>query len=207
MAPETDGSQREEGNEHECAAMVKRIAEMSARPRARLTGVIYLLFFLTAISAEFFLPGRNVVVYRDAANLISIVCYIAVTLLFYDMFRPVNRSLSLVAALFSLLGCAVLLLNLFDPSANSISSNLFFGPYCLLVGYLIFRSTFLPQILGVLMALAGLGWLIFLLPPLVNHMSSYIEGLGIVAEGSLMLWLLIVGVDVHKWEEKAQRMH
>jgi hypothetical protein len=55
-----------------------------------------------------------------------------------------------------------------------ISSLVFFGPYCLLIGYLIFRSTFLPRILGVLMALAGLGWLIFL-SPLAIYLSTYLK--------------------------------
>ena len=52
----------------------------------------------------------------------------------------------------------------------------FFGVYCLLIGYLIFRSTFLPRILGVLMAFAGLGWLTFLSPPLANYLSSLHSG-------------------------------
>ena len=40
-----------------------------------------------------------------------------------------------------------------------------FGFFCLLIGYLIFKSDFLPRILGVLIALAGLGWLTFLSQP------------------------------------------
>ena len=42
-----------------------------------------------------------------ATDLIATACYIAVTALFYDLFKPVNRSLSLLAAFFSLVGCAI----------------------------------------------------------------------------------------------------
>ena len=118
------------------------------------------------------------------------------------MFKPVNRGLSLLAALFSLAGCVVMTLGLFHPLLP-ISPLLFFGPYCLLIGYLIFRSTFLPRVLGVLMALAGLGWLAFLFPTLPHYLSLYIEGLGILAEASLMLWLIVMGVNVQQWKEQA----
>jgi hypothetical protein len=63
----------------------------------------------------------------------------------------------------------------------------FFGFYCLLIGYLIFRSKFLPRVLGLLMAFAGLGWLTFLWPPLANYLSPYILVRGIVGEGALTL--------------------
>jgi hypothetical protein len=59
--------------------------------------------FLTAILAEF-LVGRKLVAYGNATNLIATAFYVVLTLLFYGMFKPVNRSLSLLAALFSLGG-------------------------------------------------------------------------------------------------------
>jgi Domain of unknown function (DUF4386) len=182
--------------------MMERIALASPDPRARITGVVYLLYFLTAILGQF-LASRKLGVYGDAVNLISDAFYIVVTLLFYEMFKPVNRGASLVAALFSLVGCAIMVLDLFHLAPSHLSPLLFFGPYCLLLGYLIFRSTFLPRILGVLMALAGLGWLAFLSPPLAKYLSIYIEILGILAEGLLMLWLLVKGVNVQRWKEQA----
>jgi hypothetical protein len=182
--------------------MMERIREASPRFKARITGVVYLLYFLTAVLAQI-LVGRNLVAYGNATNLIATGCYVILTLLFYAMFKPVNRSLSLIAVLFSLAGCVVMTLGLFPLVSLPISPLLFFGPYCLLIGYLIFRSTFLPRILGVLMALAGLGWLAFLSPHLAHSLSLCIEGLGIFAEASLMLWLIVMGVNVQRWNELA----
>jgi hypothetical protein len=221
-------------------------------PRARITGVVYLLYFLTAVIGEFFLRGlvvdgdaaataNNILAHQPlfrlgfATGLIATACYIAVTALFYDLFKPVSRSLSLLAAFFSLVGCAILAfaslfqlaplvvlggsqylsvfkeeqlraLALMFLELNTQANNIcvvFFGVYCLLLGYLIFRSVFLPRILGMGMALAGLGWLTFLSPPLANHLSPYNLVLGFLAELSLMLWLLVMGVNVQRWKEQA----
>ena len=67
------------------AVMMERIAEAPPRFKARIAGVFYLLTFLTGAFALAFVNGRLV------ANLIATLCYIAVTLLFYDIFKPVNR--------------------------------------------------------------------------------------------------------------------
>jgi uncharacterized protein DUF4386 len=234
------------------AVMMKRIAEATPRPSARITGVVYLLYFLTAVLGGFFM--RGIVVDGDAAatannllahqpffrlglatGLIATACYIAVTALFYELFKPVNRGLSLLAAFFSLVGCAVQAfgsifqlapfvvlgssqyLSVFKVEQlravalmflelNTLAVNIclvFFGFYDLLIGYLIFRSAFLPRILGGLMAFAGLGWLTFLSPPLANYLSPYNLVLGFLAELLLMLWLLVKGVNVQRWKDQA----
>jgi len=172
------------------------------RSRARVTGVVYLLYFLLAIVAQF-LVGRGFAAYGLAVNLLANVSYIALTLLLYVLFKPVNKSLSFLAALLSLMGCVITLLDLFHVAPSHVSPLAFFGPYCLLIGYLIIRSTFLPRILGVLMILAGLGWLFFLSLPLNSPLIRYMEALGIVAEGLLMLWLLVLGVNEQRWKEQA----
>jgi hypothetical protein len=70
-----------------------------------------------------------------------------------------------------------------------------------MIGYLIFRSTFLPRILAVLMVIAGLGWLTFLSPPLA-FLSPYIFVPGLVGEGALTVWLLAAGVNTQRWKEQ-----
>jgi hypothetical protein len=69
----------------------------------------------------------------------------------------VNSGLSLLAAFFSLAGATFGALRL-QPQGMNIDI-VFNGFYCLRIGYLIFRSTFVPRMLGALMAFAGLGWL------------------------------------------------
>ena len=79
----------------------------------------------------------------------------------------------------------------------------FFGFRCALVGYLIHRSTFLPRSIGVLMAFAGVGYVMLLWPPLVNYVSPFNLVLAAPGELSLVLWLLVVGVNVERWKEQA----
>ena len=77
-----------------------------------------------------------------------------------------------------------------------------FALYDLLVGYLIFTSTFLPRIIGIVMMCAGVGWLAFLWPPLATRLSSYVLPFGALAELLLMVWLLVKGVDTSRWRKK-----
>jgi hypothetical protein len=84
----------------------------------------------------------------------------------------------------------------------------FFGFDCLVTAYLICKSTFLPGILGVLLAIEGVGYLInsftlFLAPALQARIFPYFVATGL-AELALALWLLVMGVNVMKWEECAR---
>jgi len=228
------------------------VAAVSPYPKTRITSVLYLLYFVTVMSAAFLIKG--IVVSGDAAttanniqaheslfrvgfaiNLIATALYITVTALFYQLFKPVSRILALLAAFFSLVGCAIqalgyvcylapftllggaqylnvfkveqlqaLVLTFLKLRSQAEQIGLvFFGFFDFLIGCLILRSTFLPRFLGVLMALAGLGWMLFLSPPLANNLARYILPLGFVAEFLLMLWLLVKGVNVERWQEQA----
>jgi hypothetical protein len=159
-----------------------------------------LLYLRTAILAVSSI-GRVPVAYSDAANLIANAVYVGVTLLLYQIFKPVSRSVALLALAISIVGCIVQSLSLFDlvPPHSALP---IFGLFNLSIGYLILRSTFLPRALGVLMALSGVAWLTVLSPDLLKHTTMFVEIIGVLAEGSLMLWLLIFGVDVRRWNEQ-----
>ena len=82
-------------------------------------------------------------------------------------------------------------------------SFVLFAFFDLAIGYLIFRSGFLPRIIGVLMMLGGLAAATYLWPPLAHSLFPYNIGVGGVAELSLLLWLLVKGIDVPRWREWA----
>jgi hypothetical protein len=76
-------------------------------------------------------------------------------------------------------------------SPFSFNGIVIFGFYCLLLGYLIFRSRFLPRWLGPLVTLAGLGWLTFLWPSFAKHLGLIPMITGLLGEGSLTACLLV----------------
>jgi hypothetical protein len=181
--------------------MLKRIRGASPDFKARIAGGLVLLGILTAALTEFFVHGRLGFAADLVVGVIEVSSMIAVTLLFYDLFRAVNRSLSLLAASFNFVALTLELLQ-FNPRGAMIGIG-FHGFNCLMIGYLLFRSIFLPRILAAPMALACLGWLVFLSPMLTHFLSPYNLAMGLLGEGSVSLWLLVMGVNVQRWKEQA----
>lgn len=173
------------------------VNEGSPRFKARVAGGLYVLSLLTAGCAEFFLRGS----WGFAGGLVAVCGMAAVTLLLYHIFAPVNRSLSLIAASLNLTGLLFEAIR-FSPHGVNIAI-VFNGLYCLLIGFLILRSTFMPRVLGVLIALAGLSWLSFVSPPLAGELYPYNVLCGTLGEGSVCLWLLAMGVNAQRWKEQA----
>jgi hypothetical protein len=85
----------------------------------------------------------------------------------------------------------------------------FFGIECLVLGYLIYQSDFLPKVIGVMMFIAGLCYLLnsfsmIISPTFVNKIYPYVLIPAFVGESSFCLWLLIKGGKKDNWE---QRLH
>ena len=179
------------------AIWMERIREVPPRFKARMAGGLYVFSVLTALFLELFLGGRL----GYAANIIQMSGMAAVTLLSYETFKAVNKSLSLLALSFNLAGLTFEAFRL-NPHGVNIAI-VFHGVFCILIGYLIFRPAFLPRILGVLMAFAGLNWLTFLLASLANYVSRYNLACGLIGEASVFLWLLVMGVNIQRWKEQA----
>lgn len=225
--------------------------EASVRFKARAAGFFYFLLF--PFGALSLLARRGIVVKGDAAataagllshetafrlgiagDLLAVLSYVVVTALFYELFKPVSRSVALIAAFFSLVGCAIqafacafwlapfVALGV-EPSSSDFKADqlqalaymslkmyspvykiglVFFGLYNLLNGCLILRSSFLPRFLGVFMVIAGLPFLVFLLP-LGRSVSPFAVAPAALGEGLLLVWLLVKSVDAQKWTEQA----
>jgi hypothetical protein len=131
-------------------------------------------------------------------------------------------ALSLVAALFPLGNAGYLKAfqpeQLYAMASLSVRSHshgfgvalIFFGWFCLIVGYLIFRSGYLPKAIGVLMQIAGVSYLVhsfafILAPALASRLFPTILIPAFVGEASLALWLLVKGVNVEKWNRRQPR--
>lgn len=168
-----------------------------------------------------------------AADALMVLSDVAVAALLFSLLAPVDRGVAGMAMLFRLIEASILGANLLNHQAALLVLKagapgapdwalifldlhrhgydlalLFFGINCLLTGWLICRSEFLPRLLGAGLTGAGLVYLggsalRFLAPALSGGFApAYL--LPLVAESALCLWLLIRGVDAGKWEMRRE---
>jgi Domain of unknown function (DUF4386) len=146
------------------------------------------------------------------------------------LFNVVSLAVEAISKLFLLvvmptLGAADYLKG-FEPQQLQILANLalrshdiafnialiFFGFTCLVNGYLIFRSGYLPKFVGILMQIAGLSYLTacfaaLLAPAFADLITPAILLPPLIGESSFCLWLLVKGVNIAKWKERVGMGH
>ena len=159
------------------------------------------------------------------ADLIAAAAYLGVSFLLFLILRRVSEPLAMLSLVLGSAGSVVMaanLVNLFAPLAaiklsavagadglamqtlfslrlHRIGYNIsavFFGGHLFTLGLLILRSDFLPRLLGLLLAVAGPAWIVYiatviLSPPASNYLFPYVPLLSLIAEGALALWLLL----------------
>lgn len=220
------------------------------RKNARMVGLFYLAlavlgpFSLVYVSSRLVVPGDAVAtaqkimasegLFRTGMLIDVIICFIevAVSIMLYQLFKPVNQTVSLISASLRLTMAVIQGINLlnkfivlfvlggagylkvFEPSQLNALAMLFvnangavvliwqafFGLHCLVLGYLVYRSGFIPQIFGILLAIAGLAYLSdsfgnFLVANYKQMFGWVVAVAATVGELSFMLWLLIKGVQ------------
>jgi uncharacterized protein DUF4386 len=87
-------------------------------------------------------------------------------------------------------------------SQGVLIAQIFWGLWLFPMGYLIFKSGFLPRILGVLLIIACFGYVIDSFAAFLGYNVSIIFFTS-WGELLLVLWLLIKGVNVEQWEKRA----
>jgi hypothetical protein len=229
----------------------------SPRQLARTAGALYLVnivfgaFAIGVVPAVLIVPdlaatARNIqaheLLYRLglAAHVVVTLTNIPMALIFYELFRVVNRRLALLDVFFSLVATAIEAASIlsqftsvvllgssrytgaFPPSQLHALAYLpgdlattgysvytvFYGFDFIVVAYLVFKSTFLPRAIGLLLAVDALtylvnGFMTMLAPGVAAHLGAWAGLPTIIAEGSLCLWLLLAGVNVKRWKERA----
>jgi hypothetical protein len=67
-----------------------------------------------------------------------------------------------------------------------------------------FKSGYFPKLLGILMMVAGVGYMAeFLVFFLLPQLDVQIAGVAFLAEVAFPFWLLIKGVNVEQWKSRA----
>jgi Domain of unknown function (DUF4386) len=144
------------------------------------------------------------------------------------LFEPVNRSLSITAAWFRVAYATVYLVAIIqlvvalgllaDPDQALRAIDAFatiwlvglilFGVHLLLIGYLAYRSGFMAKVFGVLLMIAGLGYIADgFVAVLVRGPSISIGQFTFVGEVALIFWLLIKGIRKDFSDAEADQGH
>jgi hypothetical protein len=193
----------------DAAATAANIKSMESLWRFGIAGELLLLVCAVALTLVFFVLLRPVS--RDLAllavffNLVSVAVEAASALHLVEALVPLGTAGYLKAfapdQLHAMTSLAV------NAHGHGFGVALiFFSFECVIVGYLIWRSGYLPKTVGVLMQVAGLSYLVnsfalIVAPDVANRIFPAILLPAFIGEASLCLWLLVRGVKVDKWNE------
>jgi Domain of unknown function (DUF4386) len=190
----------------DAAATASKILEQETIFRLGLTSALLAVAFHLAQTVVFYVLFRPVS--RVFALLLAAFALVAIALQAVSILFQLAPLVVLGGRDLSALGkeqldaLALMFLKLRGQAFNVYL--VFFGFRCLVLGYLIFRSIFMPRVIGVLMMLAGVGYLTLLWPPFANAVAPFNLAIAAPGELSILLWLLVFGVNAERWREQAR---
>jgi hypothetical protein len=228
--------------------------QMNPQKTARIAALLYILSIPFQVFGFFYVPSKLIVAgdaAKTASNILSseglfragmvawlvgMLFYILLIPLLYKLFKPVNKYMALLMAVFILIEVPIVFINelnnlaalqvlssaaylqVFTPQQLQAQallfvnlreqgvfiSNWFSGLWLLPIAYIVYKSDFIPKILGVLVGIAGFGYLadavtFLLFPDFHVRFASFL----FVGELLLPLWLLFKGVNVERWKKRA----
>jgi hypothetical protein len=179
--------------------------------RLGIAGHFFFLICAVALALVFYIlfrpVSRDIILLAIFFNLVSITIEAVSTMHSLSALFPLGDALYLKALDPKQLYALSYFSNRWYAHGYGVSL-IFFGCVCIILGYLIFRSGYLPKVIGVLMQVAGLSYLtnsfaLILSPPLADWLFPAVLLPAFVGEVSFCLWLLVKGVNVSKWNARA----
>ncbi|MFI4962782.1 MAG: DUF4386 domain-containing protein [Legionellales bacterium] len=158
------------------------------------------------------------------SDLIGQVVQILMALTLYEVFKTYNKTYALLMAVLGLMIVPIVMLNQLNQFAilnllgtanypqvafyvsqfsyGLFIAQIFFGLWLFPLGYLAFKSRYIPRILGILLIIAGFGYVIdsfgkFLFPKYNPTLAMFT----FIGEVTFLLWLIIKGVNVRTKDE------
>jgi uncharacterized protein DUF4386 len=200
---------------------------LSPRALARIAGALYLVNIVLGAYAIGYVPsvvGHDVqsheLLFRTgiAAHVVVTLTNVPLAVIFYELFKVVSRRLALLNVFFTLVATAVEVADVVSQlatlttahSAGYDVSTIFFGFDILILGYLVFVSTLMPRAIGVLLLVDAVAYVVYafsdiLAPGFAAHLVPWVQLPALAGEGSLTVWLLVVGVNAERWQRWSQQ--
>lgn len=164
-------------------------------------------------------------------SLVMMLAWMVYALLLYRLLRVVNKSSAMTMFGLVLVSVPIYMLNQVNMFGvllaasdhlngqvelflalgrfGSLIAAIFFGLWLYPLGLLVYKSSFLPRFLGLLLMFGSLGYLILFVQgslfPASEHTlwTNPFLVLTHLSELALLLWLLVKGVNVDRWDERA----
>ena len=167
-----------------------------------LTRLVFLTLLVLALYKLFRPVNRDVAAVMVAFVLISNA--VTMVSLVFEFSAPLLLTNSDYSTLFTADQQQALVQFFVNMQVQGDRAAQIFTLWVILLGFLMYKSGYLPKVLGILMMIAGVGYMAdFLVFFLLPQLDAPIAGFAFLAEVVFPFWLLIKGVDVEVWKSRA----